>query len=183
MRRHSTRTCGATAFLIICLPLAGCTLVAHVSGRFESPELHIEASRVEWITLSAARLLFELTLCNPNAYAVHQGALRYRLSVNHQPIAEGNAPAGGTVAPGACASIHVPIEAGLSALLNAAPGAMILGEVPYELEVWLAVNSLVRRRDVRFVGSSVLRLNLPLGLARTAPWRAEVAFADARWQT
>jgi hypothetical protein len=73
----------------------------------------------------------------------------------------------------------LPIAVGLDRLTHAAQGVMILGEIPYDLDVWLAVDSWLRPREIHLLGSSVLRLNPPLGLASGGA----IAFPRAGWQS
>jgi LEA14-like dessication related protein len=163
----------------LCVPLGGCTLVAHVTTRFESPVIELEASKVESISQAGARLLFELVAHNPNSYALRLRALRVRLTVNHTVVAESQADASLAVPSHATASVHLPIDVRLTKLLDVAPGAMMVGEIPYDLEVQFAVDSWLHQRQVVLTTSSVLRLNLPIGLARAAV----VALHATGWQT
>jgi LEA14-like dessication related protein len=175
---HGRRPSIARAVLLaLCLPLAGCSIVTRIAGGFEDPTVELEASKVASISLSAAQLLFTLRVHNPNARALQPQGLRYRLTVNQTMLAEGATDASVTVPPRASAPLNLRVDVPLKALLDTAPGAMTLGEIPYELEVWLSVDSWFRQHEVRLVASSVLRLNLPLGLARV------VAFPDGGWQS
>jgi LEA14-like dessication related protein len=178
--------CGIASFvgrvivlLAFCVSLAGCSLVARVTGGFESPVIELEASKVESISLANTHLLFELVVHNPNAYSVTSHALRYRLMVGGAVVAEGTDDVTQTVPPNASASVNLPIDVRLDRLLNAAQGTTVLGEIPYDLDVWLSVDSWLRQREVHLRTSSALRMNLPIGLARAGV----VAFSGAGWQS
>jgi LEA14-like dessication related protein len=152
--------------LAICLPLmTGCSLPAMVLGRFEPPITVVSASKVESISLGPVVLRFVLTVRNPNAFGLRTHAVRYRLSLSNQVIAEGRTASGVTVPPHASSIVEFRMEVPFTALSNAAPGAMMLGEIPYELDGALVVGSFLSQREVPFTAASVLRVNLPLELA------------------
>lgn len=165
--------------LALGLPLTGCSLVARVTGGFESPALELQASKVESVSLAVTHVVFELAIHNPNAYALRSRELRYRLTVDQTVVAEGVVDVTAPLPPRSSAPVYLPVDVGLDRLLNAAPAAMVLGEIPYNLDVWVSVDSWLRQRQVHLVTSSVLRLNLPLGLARGSV----VAFPDPHWQS
>jgi hypothetical protein len=64
-------------------------------------------------------------------------------------------------------------------LSNAAPRAVMLGEIPYDLDVWMSVDAWLHPRELHLATSSVLRLNLPVGLVRGGA----VAFPIGGWQS
>jgi LEA14-like dessication related protein len=162
----------------LCQALAGCSLMARVTGGFESPVIELEASKVEAISLERTLLLFELVVHNPNAYTVSAQALRYRLTVGGTVIAAGATDVAQTVPANGAAPANLPIEVRGDRLSNAAQRVLVLGEIPYDLDVWLSVGSWLRQREVHLRASSVLRMNLPVGLAR-----AVVAFPATGWQS
>jgi LEA14-like dessication related protein len=166
-------------FPVVCLPLAGCSFVAAVSGTLESPVVELQASKVESISPTSAQLLFDLAIYNPNAFSLTSHGLRYRFRVGQAVVADGASDVTATVPPRASNAMTLPIEVQWDRLSNAAQGAMILGEIPYDLDVWLAVGPWVRRREIHLQASSVLRLNLPIGLACDAA----IAFPFMGWQS
>jgi len=169
----------ATLTVAVCVPLTGCSLVAGVTGSSESPVVELQASRVESVSLGTTHLVFELVFHNPNAFTLTARAFQYRLTVNRTVVADGATNVSVTVPPKASASADLPIGVERDRLSNAAQGAMVLGEIPFDLDVWLAVDSWLHRREIHLLASSVLRLNLPLGLAR----EGAIAFPGVGWQS
>ena len=165
--------------LLCCLPLTGCSLLARATGSFDDPTITLQTSKVESVSLRTTSLLFALVVHNPNGFALQPRALRYRLSVNQTVVAEGSSDASETVLPSGSVSVEVPIEVSRESLSEAAPDAVVLGEIPYDLDVRLFFDSWLREREIHFVTSSVLRLNLPLGLAHAGA----VAFTIQGWQS
>jgi LEA14-like dessication related protein len=165
--------------LAVCLPLTGCSFVAGVAGNLESPGIELQASKVESISLTVVQLVFDLAIHNPNSFALTPHALRYRLRVGQAVVAEGAIDVAVTVPPRASNSMRLPIAVRQDRLSDAAQGTMSLGEIPYDLDVWLAVDSWLRWREIHLAASSVLRLNPPLGLARGSA----IAFPGVGWQS
>lgn len=163
----------------LCLPLAGCSFVAGMTGGLENPVAELQASKVESISQGSTHLVFALTIRNPNAYALTVQAFQYRLAVNQVVVASGATAVSAKVPSKGSASVDLPIEVRTDRLSAAAQGAMVLGEVPFDLDVWLAVGSWPRRREIHLPASSVLRWNLPLGLARNGA----IAFRHLGWQS
>ena len=156
----------ALGTLAIFLPLmTGCSLPAMVLGHFEPAVVMLSASKVESISPSTAVLRFVLTVRNPNAFGLRTHTVRYRLSLGSHVVAEGRATTGMTVPGRATSTVDLRIEVPFAALNNAAPDAIMLGEVPYELDGALVVGSFLSQREVAFTAASVLRINLPLELA------------------
>lgn len=170
---------GVASSLLLCLPLTGCSVVARVTGSFEEPAIVLHASKVESLSLNTAHLLFTLVVHNPNSYTLHPQALRYHLTINQTPIADGNSRVTVSVPASGAASLDLPLEVSCDVLSNAAPDAMMLGEIPYELNIWMSVDSWFSAREIHFATSSVLRLNLPIGLADAGV----VAFPVGGWQS
>ena len=168
-----------TALLALSLSVPGCSLVAHVTGGFDSPAIELAASKVESISLATVHLVFEFVVHNPNAFTLMPRALRYRLTVNHNVLAEGRADVAVSLPPLSSTSVPVPMDVRLDRLSNAAHGTTALGEIPYDLDVWRSIDSWLHPREVHVVTSSVLRMNVPLGLARGGA----VAFPAEGWQS
>jgi LEA14-like dessication related protein len=158
--------CGGSAFILACsIPLTGCSLLARATGNFDDPTIALQTSKVESISLRTTDLLFELVVHNPNGFALRPRTLRYRLSVNHTVVAEGSSATGATVPAGGAVSVELPMKVSRESLSNAAPDAAVIGEIPYDLDVRISFDSWLQAREIHFATSSVLRLNLPLGLA------------------
>jgi LEA14-like dessication related protein len=166
------------ASLMLSVSLAGCSLVARVTGGFEDPAIELQGSKVESVSSEVAHLLFTVAVRNPNAFPLESRVQRYRLTISKTVVAEGTSNIRATVPAGAPTFVDLPIEVGPGSLSNAAPGA-VLGEIPYDLDVWLSVDTWLHRREVHLQTSSALRLNLPLGLVR----RDAVAFPIGSWQS
>jgi len=155
--------------------LGGCGASALISGRFDPPQVSIGAARVDTLSLAAATLSIGLDVFNPNPYSLRVRGLEYRLSTAGTLLAEG-AASGAIDLPGEQrATVILPVRLDLEALARAAQAALSLGEVPYDLELRFNVGTMFLERPVRHVESSVLRLTLPLGLARRS-------HMDASWQ-
>jgi len=161
------------------VPLTGCSLVARVTGGFAEPALELQGSKVEAVSPDVTRLLFTIAVHNPNAFPLESRVHRYRLTVDTTVVAEGTSNILATIPAGAPTLLDLPIEVGPGGLSSAAPRAVVLGEIPYDLDVWLSVDAWLHPREVHLATSSVLRLNLPLGLVRGDG----VAFPIAGWQS
>jgi len=164
---------------MLCVPLTGCSLMARMIGPFADPALELQGSKVESVSSQATRLLFTLAVHNRNAFPLEARVQRYRVTVEKTAVAEGTSAVAATVPASALALVELPIEVAPGSLSNAAPRAVVLGEIPYDLDVWLSLDAWPQQREVHFQTSSVLRLNLPIGLARSSV----VAFPITGWQS
>ena len=164
---------------MLSVPLTGCALVARVTGGFEDPALELQGSKVESVSPDVTRLLFTLAVHNPNAFPLESRVQRYRLIVNGTVVAEGTSNILVPIPAGVPTLVDLPIEVGPGSLSNAAPRAVVLGEIPYDLDVWLSIDAWLHPHEVHLATSSVLRLNLPLGLVRGDV----VAFPIGGWQS
>jgi len=165
--------------LVLTMPLMGCNLVARVTGGFEDPTLGLQGSKVESVSPDVTRLLFTIAVHNPNTFQLESHVQRYRLTIEKTVVAEGTSSIFAIVPAGAPTLVDLPLEIGPGSLSNAAPRAVVLGEIPYDLDVWLSIDAWFHPREVHLAASSVLRLNLPLGLVRGNA----VAFPIEGWQS
>jgi LEA14-like dessication related protein len=159
--------------------VTGCSLLARATGSFDDPTITLQSSKVEALSPRTTNVLLVLVVHNPNGFALHPQALRYRLRVNQVVIADGSSDAAATIPPGCSVAIEIPIEVSRERLSNAAPDAVMLGEVAYDLDVRLIIYSWLQKREINFAASSVLRMSLPLGLAHAAA----VALGAEGWQS
>ena len=154
----------ALAWLV---PLAaGCGLTATLPGRFDAPQIQVHESKVESMSTTTARVALGLDVYNPNSYTLHVTQLRFLLRIGGVVLAEGESPQGFDLPPQASATVQFPADLHLEALAANAATALMLGEVPYELQTTLSVGTFFLQREIDGSQSSVLRFNLPLGLAR-----------------
>lgn len=151
--------------LLLALLVAACGMPALLAGHFETPEVTLADSKVEAISPSAADVVFGLDIYNPNAYGLRLRSLRYRLRIAGASLAEGETREGLALPGRGVATVRIPVTLDLEALRAAAQPALMAGEIPYQLEAWLRIGTLLVDREVQFSDSSALRLNLPLGLA------------------
>ena len=162
--------------LLILLPLAGalltvlpgCGTFALLAGRFEPPEVTLTDSKVESVSRSAAAVMFALDVYNPNSYGLRLRSMRYRVKIGGATVAQGEAPAGVGLPAHGMVTVHLPAQLDFDTLTSAAHAALMTGEIPYQLDAWLRVGTMLLSRDLTFSDSSALRLNLPLGLAHAA---------------
>jgi LEA14-like dessication related protein len=159
--------------------LWGCAMSALLTGRFEEPEITLADSKVETISSTTVRLSFGLDIFNPNSYGLQLRVTRYRLIIGGTVMAQGGEPVAVSLPAHGKATVHLPADVAFEVLQSTAHAAMMTGEIPYQLEAWFQVGNLLRTRQLSFVDSSVLRLNLPLGLARSGG----LAVAQADWQS
>lgn len=146
--------------------LAGCSLTALVAGRVEPPVVTLHASEVESLSPSTAVVRFALAVDNPNNFGLSVRAVGCRLSLNDQVVAEGRGSDRVTLPAHATVTVEVRMDVPFAALSTASPDAMMLGEVPYDLDGRLRFGSFIAERELLFDVASVLRLSPPLGLAR-----------------
>lgn len=171
MRSDSFSLYRAIAPVVVLLPLTGCSMVAPLVGRFERPLIQLDASKVEQLSPSDAQVRFALAVRNPNPYGLTVRRLTYRLTVNRVTMAKGSITQRVAVIAGGTATVSLTVHVPVGALFEAAGATMALGEIPYELDGSAAVGSFLQQRDIRFAVSSVLDLDLPLGLARRSQLR------------
>ena len=167
------RTVGALA---VFLPLmTGCSLPVMVLGHFESPVVTVGASRVESISPRTLVVQLALTVRNPNAVGLPTRAVTYRLRLNGQVLANGTSASRVTVPAHASSTVDVRIQVPFAALSAAAPDALMLGEIPYDLDGTLLVGSFLVTREVPFAVASVFCISPPLELASWLwlPWPQE----------
>ncbi len=155
-----------TLRVLLILPLvAGCGLPAML-GHFEPPVVSVNATKVESVSLTTAVIQLTLMVRNPNAFELTTRTVRYRLSVSDHVLADGTATNRLTLSAHTSSAVNLRIEVSFNALRDAAPDAVMVGEIPYELDGVLVVGSFLSQEEVPFSAASVLRLNLPLELAR-----------------
>jgi LEA14-like dessication related protein len=172
---HTTPGCA----LLVCL-LAGCALPALVGGRFVEPEVTLSRSKVDSLSSSAAHVVFGLQVYNPNPYTLRLRGCRLGLTVGGTAIAAGETAHGVSVPARGSGTLDVSMEVNWGQLLAAAQDAIMIGEIPYQLDGSLRFGVFLWQREIRFVRSSVLRLNLPLGLASVARLSAQWRVARDR---
>jgi LEA14-like dessication related protein len=153
--------------LAICLPLlAGCGLSALARGHFEPPVVVLNVSRIESISPKSVAVHLVLGVQNPNEFGLSARVVGWRLRVNGQTLAAGRSSNRVTVAARATAVVDVRMDVPFPALSAAAPDALMLGEIPYDLDGTLSVGSLFSSREVPFATSGVLDISPPLTIAR-----------------
>lgn len=153
------------ATFIAVLPLmAGCSLPAMLAGRIEPPTVALHASLVESLSPSTAAVRFALAVDNPNGVGLTVRVVDCRLTVSDQAVVEGKSSSRVTVPAHGAATVELRVEMPYNAL-SESPDAMMLGEVPYDLDGKLRFGSVLAERELLFAVSSVLRLSPPLGLA------------------
>ena len=140
--------------------LAGCSLPAMVLGHFEPPVVTLSASRVESISPSVAVVQLVLTAANPNAFALTARAAACHLRVNGDSLEARWSGGRVTVPAHASSPLEIRTEVPFPALSAAAPDALMLGEIPYDLDGTLLVGSFPVTEKVSFSVSGVLRINL-----------------------
>ena len=169
MMRRPRRSTQCLLSLALFLPgFAGCGLPALLAGHFETPVATLASSKVQSISPMASEIAFVLTLHNPNSYGLRTQVVRYRLSVNGAVVAEGSKPAEVALPADESTPVRFTVDVGFDALEKAAAGALVIGEVPYQLETWISLRSWLQPREVYCVAASVLRFNVPLELAMEA---------------
>jgi LEA14-like dessication related protein len=176
---HPSRALSPAILAPLCFLLAGCTFSAALAGKFQDPVIRVEGSKVRALSPSTADVAFELSISNPNPYRLQAGKLSYRLSVEGETLAEGTAGVRTSLPAQGMATVELAFQVPFDALARLSPRGYMVGEIPCELEVHLSVGSLFFTRPVRAIHASVLRLNLPLGLARAGAF----AFKNRDWQT
>jgi len=155
---------------LLCLPLFvaalhGCAGIKMLRGGVEAPEVVLAASKVVAFSARRADLLFDFDVRNPNAFALTAHSLNYRLTVRDKVVAEGSRDTAVSLPAGGDALVQLPIQAHVDPLMEAAVAGFVVGEIPYRLEATLTFGSFLFRQQIDIVASSILRLNLPLGLA------------------
>jgi LEA14-like dessication related protein len=144
--------------------LSGCSLLASVSGRFEPPDLRIQHSRIDSITSEALAVSLTVEVYNPNPYALQIQQMRYALDVAAQELAAGEITEPFELSESQSHVLTLPLVLRLPATTQSS-AVLALAELPYDLRVTLTIRAALRQRHVQVSQASVLRLDLPLGLA------------------
>ncbi len=151
---------GIAALAAFLLSISACSLRAVLPGDFAAPTVTLNASLVESLSSSTTVVRFILAVENPNAFGLPARATACQLRIGGHELATGSS-AGSVIVPAHAASqLEVRMAVPFAKLSAAAPDAVLLGEVPYDLDGTLRVGSFLSSREVRFTVSSVLRLNL-----------------------
>jgi hypothetical protein len=134
--------------------------------RFDTPELRIQGSWIRGLTPTSLEVSFTVDLYNPNRYAIHVHHLRYVLIVGDNEL--------GAVEKTELITLPARQARRLDLLLTASlagrtPGAPTIGEMPYELRAVLAIDAPWYRHRAQVSSRSVLRIDVPLGLALRRP--------------
>lgn len=152
--------------LAAALPLiAGCSLPALLAGHGEPPSVTLQSSAVESLSPSTAVVRFALAVSNPNTFGLTVQAIGCRLRCGDQVLAQGGSSVRVTLPARATSIVEVRMNVPFPALSGASPEAMMLGEVPYDLDGKLRFGSFVAERELLFALASVLRISPPVGLA------------------
>lgn len=151
---------------LLSLAHQGCSAVAMLTGSFERPAVEVVASRVTALGTRRADVVIELEVENPNAFALTARDLSYRFALDGSMVAEGEWQLSATIPAKGKGRIELPLRVQLEKLLQSAATGLALGEIPYQLDATLTVGTFLLQRDIEITEASVLRLNLPLGLAR-----------------
>ncbi len=146
----------------------GCGGIMLMTGKSDAPDIHLVASRVTSLTQHGATAVFIFSVRNPNTFALDAHKVRYRLKIDGAVVAEGSSAPNVTLPASSTVEIELPASIRMDKLLTAATDALLLGEVPYEIEATFEVGALLFQRQIDIVESGVLLLSLPLGLATRA---------------
>lgn len=149
------------AFTMLLL-LDGCGTLTAVAGRFDPPELRIHRSWIRGVTPTTLAVSFTIDLDNPNRYALQVQRLRYSLIVDGEELgaAENSEPL--TLPGRQTRTLELPLTASLATWTAV---TATLGEMPYELRVTLSIEAPWFDHSVEVSQRSVLRIDVPLGLA------------------
>ncbi|MBI3785992.1 MAG: hypothetical protein HY270_21585, partial [Deltaproteobacteria bacterium] len=92
--------------------------------------------------------------------------LQYELVIGDTVLVKGTTPEALELAAEGTIPLVLPVEMAIDRLVAAAKGNLTFGEVPYELRVSLLLAATMLERQVTLAQSSVLQIDLPLGLVR-----------------
>jgi len=137
-----------------------------LAGHLQPPSVALHASQVESLSPSTAAMRFVLAVDNQNSVGLTARVVDCRLTISEHAVVEGQSSGRVTVPAHGTATVELRVNVPYAAL-SAAPDAMPLGEVPYDLDGKLRFGSLLAEHELLFAVSSVLRLSPPLGLAGT----------------
>lgn len=165
LQRCSSRALSIIVVTTVAPLITSCALRG-LTERFDPPAVALGPSKVDAISMSEVTATLGLEVHNPSNVELQVRQVRYRLSVHGKSVAEGTQRSGTTLPALATVGVEIPVRLSVSTVNRAAPGAMLTGEIPYELEAWLSVGPLLAGHVVSFAGSSVLRIDLPIGLAQ-----------------
>ncbi|MCK6554360.1 LEA type 2 family protein [Candidatus Binatia bacterium] len=157
--------------VLVASTMAGCSLVGwrHPEAL---PTVTLRASTVTALSEGEIAATIVLTVRNPDSNPVRVGRVRYRLTF------PGGAEAGGAVIVNATVpggdghlDIELPVRIAKRRLLPGAAPMLLLGELPYDLDVGVSIGAPLFGHTIDVQTSSALRLDLPLELVRPGPGR------------
>ncbi|WP_416885014.1 LEA type 2 family protein [Marinospirillum sp.] len=115
------------------LTLAGCSFLKE-SGAWQEPEVHIEQVRLSGLNFERAQLEAHFTVTNPNAYAIHLGALDYRLDVADAQLLAGRQTQGQRLGAGQTNTVILPLELEFAELMRLVDQWQNAARIPYRIE-------------------------------------------------
>jgi LEA14-like dessication related protein len=150
-------------------------MVPAMRQTFASPVIVLASSKVEEVSAIKLAVRFKLEAANPNDYDLRVRHVRYRVVVAGTRVAEGTQAS--TVVLPADGSGTLEVEALINRrmLYTLAPDLEALGEVAYELELWVALGPSIGGHEVHVGESGAMRIDIPLELAG-------IAFGHSDWQ-
>ncbi|MFK7161808.1 LEA type 2 family protein [Marinospirillum sp. MEB164] len=115
------------------LMLTGCSFLKD-TGAWQEPEVRVEQVRLTGLNFERAQFAAHFAVTNPNAYAIHLGALDYRLDVAEAQLVAGRQVQGQRLAAGQTQTVTLPFEVEFAQLLHLADTWQEATRIPYRLE-------------------------------------------------
>lgn len=132
------------------LPVA-LTAIFGCAAVFQQPQVELVGMRLAGLGLAGGTVLVELSVENPNAYALDASGLTYDVDLlspdggNWFGLADGTFDDAVRVEAGDTAAVEIPVEFSYSGLGSALRSLMDYGTVEYRIQGRIAVRAPVRR--------------------------------------
>lgn len=157
----SSRAVLPAAALSSILALGACAVLDQAG--VQRPDVDLESTRIESLSLSDVDLLLGFEIDNPNSFGVRFDRLDYVLSVAGERLAEGDQRRGIEIGAGRSTGVEIPVEVAWDDLLRVYRSLRGGGEPGYRLEAgfWFDVPVLGGIRVPVTTDGRFPRLSLP----------------------
>lgn len=165
--------------LVLALLLGGCSLLQQAQV-WKEPEVQVVSSRLVGLTLDKASLELDLSVKNPNAYAIQLGALDYALQLQGAKVLTGQQNQGQKLAANASQGLVLPLELEFAELARLVTGLSQLQVLDYAVDGGMMVDvPLLGPKRLPFSVSGDLPIPRPPSLSLEGVRQQRLSFNGA----
>ena len=136
----SVKTHVLLTILLVIAVSSGCATLQDVLN-ISKPSASLQGLRFEDITLSYAKILFDVEIENPYPVALPLVNMDYSIASHAKPFLSGQADLQGTIAPHSTESVRLPAKISYLELVQAFKGVKPGSVMPYSADVGLSVDT------------------------------------------